>query len=140
MQANKQNPILILDNATRPDWVWEWQHADYEGARHPRPEGLSVRNIDGQSSGYVCHFNEIAVYSGSLPAGQSVLLPREAFQRIEFKAYEADRYAEASVVERADEKLLVDLVITVSRRVHVGAKNAIRLRYAAEGSEEAAIQ
>lgn len=132
MLASQQHPILILDNATRPDWVWEWQHANYEEASHPRPNDLSVRNLEGQGDGYVCHFNDIPVYSGLLPAGQSIVLPREALQRVEFKEYEAGRYAEASVVERTEDKLLVDLVMTISRRVHVGTQSATRLRYATD--------
>jgi hypothetical protein len=125
-----QHPVLVLDNATRPEWVWEWQHANYEEARHPKPEDLSVRKLNGQGSSYVCHFNDIPVYSGRLPLGQSLVLPLEALQRIEFKEYETGRYADASIVERADNKLLVDLVMTISRRVHVGGQNAARLRYA----------
>ncbi|WP_164079021.1 hypothetical protein, partial [Stenotrophomonas maltophilia] len=27
--ARGGKPILLLDNLTRPDWVWDWQHADY---------------------------------------------------------------------------------------------------------------
>lgn len=136
LTSNKQHPILVLDNATRPDWVWDWQHANYGEKRHPKPDDLNVRQLEGQGDGYVCHFNEIRVFSGALPPGQSILLPQEAFQLLEFKAYEKGRYADASVVQRADSKLLVDLVMTISRRVHVGVNEAIRLRYATEGKPD----
>lgn len=133
---SKLHPILVLDNATRPDWVWDWQHANYGEKRHPKPDDLNVRQLEGQGDGYVCHFNEIRVFSGVLSSGQSILLSQEAFQLLEFKAYEKDRYADASVVQRADSKLLVDLVMKISRRVRVKPHEAIRLRYASEGKSD----
>ncbi|WP_431098869.1 hypothetical protein [Polaromonas aquatica] len=129
LTSNGQHPLLILDNATRPDWVWDWQHADYGEKRYPKPDDLNVRQLEGQGDGYVCHLNEIRVFSGALPPGQSILLPQEAFQLLEFKAYEEGRFVDATVVQRADSKLLVDLVMTISRRVRIGAHEAIRLRY-----------
>lgn len=133
---NKQHPILILDNATRPDWVWDWQHANYSESQSPKPHDLNVRQLEGQGDGYICHFNEIRVFRGALPQGQSILLSQEAFQLLEFKEYEDGRYADASVVERSDSKILVDLVMTISRRVRVGSYEALRLRYASEGKSD----
>jgi hypothetical protein len=59
--AKGGTPILLLDNSTRPDWVWDWQHADF-GAAHKRPDDLQVRRRQGQGAGYQCDFNDIEVY------------------------------------------------------------------------------
>lgn len=122
-------PILLLDNSTRPDWVWEWQHADF-GAAHRRPDDLQVRRREGQRSGYLCDFNEIEVYVAPLPFGQSILLSREAFLSLTFTKYDDDRFVKVEVDELEGTKNLVDLKLTFSRRVGIGDPRAIRLVYA----------
>lgn len=134
MSDSGRQPILILDNATRPDWVWDWQHATYED-RTPKPVDLNVRKIADQGDGYICNFNQIKVFKGPLPHGQSILLSQEIFETLEFKNYGANRYATASVEERVDSKLLVDLLMTISRRVKTGAGDAFRLRYSGSSDE-----
>lgn len=111
-------PVLMLDNATRPEWVWQWQHADY-GSEHVRPDDMRVQRRDGYGSGYVCHFNEIEVYVAPIPAGQSILLSREAFSSVSFEEFDAGRFVDVSFSERDDSKHLVDLQLKFSRRVQV---------------------
>lgn len=122
--------ILILDNATRPEWVWQWQHADFEG-RYQRPGDLRVQRIKGRGDGYICDFNEIAVYSGPLPGGQSVLLARESFRRVTFRQFGPDQFVDVSYAERSDSKKLVDLKFRFSRKVDTIAPTGIRIFYSA---------
>jgi hypothetical protein len=129
MLAKGGTPILLLDNSTRPDWVWDWQHADF-GADHKRPDDLQVRRREGQGTGYVCDFNDIEVYVAPLPIGQSILLSREAFRSLTFTNYGDDRFVNVEVEELEGTKNLVDLKLTFSRQVEVGGSRVVRLVYA----------
>jgi len=127
--AKGEAPILMLDNATRPDWVWDWQHADF-GASHDRPDDLQVRRLEGRGAGYQCDFNDIEVYVAPLPIGQSLLLSREAFHALTFTDYGDGRFVKAEVVELEGAKNLVDLKLTFSRKVEIGESRVTRLTYA----------
>lgn len=127
--AKGGTPILLLDNATRPDWVWDWQRADF-GATRKRPDNLQVRRREGRGAGYQCDFNDIEVYVAPLPIGQSLLLSREAFRALTFTDYGDGRFVQAEVVELEGAKNLVDLKLTFSRRVEIGEPGVTRLAYA----------
>lgn len=127
--AKGGTPILLLDNATRPDWVWDWQHSDFD-ATHKRPYDLQVSRREGQGAGYQCNFNDIEVYVAPVPIGQSLLLSSEAFRALTFTDYGDGRFVRAAVAELEGVKNLVDLKLTFARRVEVGERRAVRLAYA----------
>lgn len=127
--AKGGQPILLLDNATRPKWVWEWQHSDY-GASYKRPDDLRVQRVDGRGSAYVCDFNEIEVYAAPIAYGQSLLVAKDTFRRVTFTTYEDDSFVRVEVAELQDAKNLVDLLLSFSRKVDVGSNEAVRLVYA----------
>jgi len=131
--AQGYRPILILDNAARPEWVWQWQHADYD-REYTRPEDLRVRRLEGRGDGYVCDFNDIEVYVAPLPPGQSILLARESFRSVAFTAFERGRCVDVSFSERSDSKHLVDLKLRFSRRVLIGDVHATRLQYVTQSN------
>ncbi|MET3393693.1 hypothetical protein ABIC33_004361 [Variovorax sp. 1140] len=127
--ATGGTPILLLDNATRPDWVWDWQHADFD-VTHNRPDDLKVRRREAQGAGYQCDFNDIEVYEAPLPIGQSLLLSSKLFGALTFTDYGDGRFVRVEVVELEGTKNLVDLKLTFSRRVEVGERRVVRLAYA----------
>ena len=129
IEAKGGTAILLLDNATRPDWVWDWQHADF-GATHKRPDDLQVRRREGLGAGYQCDFNNIEVYVAPLPIGQSLLMPKDSFRALTFTEYGDGRFVQAEVVELEGSKNLVDLKLTFSRRVEIGESRMTRLVYA----------
>lgn len=129
LAAEGATPILLLDNATRPDWVWDWQHSDY-GADFKRPEDLQVHRAEGRGPGYVCDFNQLEVYVAPLPAGQSLILAKETFDRVIFTKYSESRFVEVVAAELPDKKNFVDLKLTFSRHVQIGKTEGVRLVYA----------
>lgn len=129
IMAKGGTPMLLLDNATRPDWVWDWQHADFD-ATHKRPADLQVRRREGQGVEYQCNFNEIEVYVAPLPMGQSILLSSEVFRTLTFTDYGKGQFVRVEVVEPEGVKNLVDLKLTFARRVEVGETRMVRLAYA----------
>jgi hypothetical protein len=122
-------PVLLLDNATRPDWVWDWQHTNF-GATHKLPDDLQVRRREGQGAGYQCDFNEIEVYVAPLPIGQSLLLSSKVFRALTFADYGNAQFVHVEVAELEGIKNLVDLKLTFGRQVDIGESRVIRLAYA----------
>lgn len=125
------HPILLLENPTKPEWVWQWQHADF-GLGYQKPGDLRVWHANGKGHAYVCNFNEVEVYGAMLPPGASILLAREAFHRVDFQKFADDTYVETTCSPRSDNNALVDLHLKLSRRVQVRHGEAVRLVYAAD--------
>lgn len=88
------HPILILDNATRPDWVWQWAHSDNRNDEYPKPDDLIVRRVSERGDGYICDFNEVSIYVGPKQAGCSLLLSKESFLSATFTEFEPGRYVD----------------------------------------------
>lgn len=126
--AKGGTPVLLLDNATRPDWVWDWQHAGFD-ATYKRPDDLQVRRRQGRGIGYQCNFNEIEVYVAPLPYGQSLLVSSEIFRALTFTDYGEGRFVRAEVVELEGVKNTVDLKLTFSRKVEISEPRVSRLVY-----------
>lgn len=122
-------PLLLLDNPTRPGWVWDWQHADF-GVQHKRPDDMQVRRRDGQADGYLCDFNDIEVYLAPVPVGQSILLSKEVFHLLMFTEYSEGRFVEVEVEQSEGPKNLVNLKLTFSRRVEAARSRVVSLVYA----------
>ena len=131
-----ERPVLLLDNATRPEWVWQWQHADY-GNVYARPDDLRVQRFDGRGNAYICNFNDIEVFVAPLPMGESILLARKAFKAVTFRKFSQGRFVDTTFDERDDSKLLVDLKLKFSRKVDVGADEVVRLDYAPDSRRPA---
>ena len=79
-------PVLLLANAASPDWVWDWQHADYgQEDFHRRPADLRfTQTAEGPSERYVGHFNDIAIFTAPVEANRSYVVAREMFERLSF--------------------------------------------------------
>ncbi|RFB65758.1 hypothetical protein DZB54_23295 [Herbaspirillum sp. 3R-3a1] len=122
------SPILLLDNATQPDWIWDWQYALTEG-QHPRPEDLIVHQHNGQSAHYQCHLNNIAVYVGPLTPPASLIVPREVFDSVTFRRFATDRYVEANVEVLDADPSTVALLLKFERSVQVSAAIGAKIRY-----------
>lgn len=132
--ARGDEATLLLDNGTRPDWVWDWQHPEFN-ASYKRPDDLRVQRREGGGHGYVCHFNDIAVYVAPLRFGESLLMGRSAFNNVKFRQYGPARFVHVEVDDSGPIKTLVDLKFTFSRQVEVRATDVFCLVYADKQSE-----
>ncbi|WP_347910770.1 hypothetical protein [Pseudomonas grandcourensis] len=128
-----QCPILILDNATRPEWVWQWQHSDF-GRDYPRPDNLRVQRLAERGDSYICNFNEIEVFVAPISSGKSLLLAKEVFGGVSFQEFDPGRYVDATFDVCVDSKLLVDLKLKFSRKVALGVDEVVGLVYVSESN------
>jgi len=128
IEEHGEQPVLILDNRTKPSWIWDWRHTGSD-AGHAKPEDLTVSKAGGRGAGYVCDLNNIWVYAGPLASGRSLLTSREAFKAVEFTKFGEDFFVEASTTARSDSKVLVDLAMTFSRHTHSGSSGGVFLEY-----------
>ncbi|MGY6122184.1 hypothetical protein ACW9YQ_17780 (plasmid) [Paraburkholderia strydomiana] len=133
-QAGLQ-PILLLANQARPDWVWHWQHSDFI-QKYQKPSDLRVWKKFEDRQNYVCNFNEIEIYSGRLAAGQSIVVAKEAFKRLRFQQLENGLFVETTWKARSDSQILVDVLLKFSRRVDTEQPDAARLLYTADAASE----
>ncbi|WP_458368387.1 hypothetical protein [Pseudomonas mandelii] len=124
-------PIMIVDNATRPEWIWQWQQSGFRSDL-TQPEDLRIQRYDGQGNGYICNFNDIRVYVAPVVAGASILVADSAFKDASFQKFSNGTFIETSVKDRGDSKLLVDLNLKFSRFVDVGSAEIVRLNYSTE--------
>lgn len=132
--ASGDVPILLLDNATRPAWVWDWQHHSFSNA-HTRPDDLQVQRLEGNGDAYVCNFNSIRVYSFPMQPGQSILLSKSSFGELKFTQFENNQFVEVTTKERTDSPLLVDLQLKFSRDVTPKGREIVLLAYRIFGEE-----
>jgi len=124
-------PLLVLDNPTRPDWVWEWEHPSQDN-EYPRPLDLVVRREKQErGDGYIADFNDIQVFSGAIAPGESLLLARETFASVTFKKYRDKVFVKADTTEVEGAGTLVDLRLTYERNVRVEYNQIVRIRYEA---------
>ncbi|SPA02790.1 hypothetical protein CBM2626_B40001 [Cupriavidus taiwanensis] len=128
LASRGQEAVLLLDNGTRPDWVWEWQYPEGR-VTYRRPDDMQVQRREGQGKGYACHFNDIAVYVAPLPHGESLLMPLQTFVGVTFTQFGPEQFVDVTVDESAGMKGLVDLKFTFSREVQVEPAEIIRLLY-----------
>jgi len=124
-----ETPILLLENPTRPEWVWSWQYGNEFDPNYWKPDDLHIGRETGRGRGYICNFSDIRVYRAPLPSGQSILLPSSFFRKVSFQEFGENRFVSASTEARADSSQLVDLLLKLSRKVEVADTSFCRLQY-----------
>jgi hypothetical protein len=123
-------PVLILDNPTHPDWVWEWEHPSQDSV-YPRPLDLVIRlEKGGRGAGYIADFNDIQVFAAGIAPGESLLVARETFSEVKFRKYRDNVFVKTAVTEVTDSKTLVDLRLTWERQIRTEHNKIHRIRYA----------
>ena len=129
MKNSGLTPILLLENPTIPEWVWDWQHTRLSDEEYARPKDMSVTRREGMGKSYVCHFNEIAVYTAPIPAGASYVVAREVFKEVKFKAYSEGRFVSVSTSPVDGDFAKINLRFTWALNVTVGAEPVTKLVY-----------
>ena len=126
-------PLLLLENRTRPSWVYEWL-SRFAGSTD-RPRNLEVRR-DPQirSDAYIGHMNNVAVYlAPSLSAGNSVLMTAESFVSVRFREFETGNNVLVEPEAIEGETSIVNVKLSWAHSIEMGENGGLRLVYRERG-------
>lgn len=122
-------PILLLDNRTRPEWIWDWFNNRLFDDNNI-PSGIHIiEKENNKSAGYVGNINDIEVYNAPLPPGASYLMSKESFNNIEFKRYAEDVYVDVFHEDIDDEESLINIIFEWNFNLNVELFPVIKLIY-----------
>lgn len=123
-------PILLVENPTIPDWIWEWQHPPYDGSPSENPPDLTVtRDMKRGTDAYQCSFNGIEVYSIPVQNSGSILLVKETMNKLNFRKFAEGKFVEVATQVVEGDATLVNLVLNWEMEVEVKPYPAVRLTY-----------
>jgi hypothetical protein len=118
-RANNLDPLLIVANPTDPGWLWDWANPIGDQSTSP-PRDLRIdKNDAGKLSQYEFSLNGMDVYEGPVSFGQSVLVARQSFVRVEVFRNQDGLLVGASTREIEGDPEHVELLLTWKLRVVV---------------------
>jgi len=135
IEAAGLTPILLVDNPTRPDWLWNWSLSEYdESAERPKDLRMIRDKKMDSTPGYQGSLNDIAVYNAPILPGASFLIARESLDVIKFTAIKDSIFVKVEFSPVADKPSLIDLHLKWSFEMEVKGYPSIKLDYTkAEG-------
>ena len=130
-QEKGLHPILLLENPTIPEWVYEWGNTRFGRPTAELPSDLSVvKKQRPDLKGYQFDLNGVPVISAPLPPGASILLILESLVSVDFVRRDDGRFVTATVDPTPDEQNLVDLKLSWHARARIDTTHrAVRLVY-----------
>ena len=128
-ERDGQHPLLLLENRTRPSWIYEWLSMFRES--NERPKDLEVwRDPQARSDAYIGNMNNVAVYlAPSLSPGNSVLMTAESFVSVSFTEFSTGNkvLAEAEAIE--GDTSIINLKLSWAPSIAIGGYRGLRLTY-----------
>ena len=129
------HPLLLLENPTIPRWLWDWIHPPFDDATGSVPPDVVITSDNPPHiDGYQCTLSGTPVYSTPIPAGASLLVMRESFEKIEFVRSTDGRYVKASLKNVEGHPTLVDLILAWQMKITARPLHAVRLMYGEKGT------
>lgn len=124
------HPLILLENPTIPDWLYEWANPFPNERPAEKPADLVITRDNGSTpDGYQFTVNGVPVISAPLPSGSSILLVLESLHEVTFGRTPDGSFVTATVEPIPSEDDVVDLKLTWQARVKTGAYPAVRLIY-----------
>lgn len=127
--ASGHQPLLLVENPTIPDWIWEWSLTEWDKNREP-PYGLALtRNAEfNGKEGYLGNFGDVAVFDARLPPGNSYLIALDAFEKIEFTQH-GQGFVQATWQPVEGEGRLIDVTLSWHFKLHLRDLPTVKLTY-----------
>lgn len=128
--------ILLVENATIPEWIWDWGWPESED-RFKRPDDLHVSRLESETvvPGYIGHFNDIAVYTAPIPHGASYVFALETFKEITFTEFNSGYPVDVSC-EPTQNFALVNLILKWGQSINLEPHIVTRIEYREVQKEE----
>jgi len=122
-------PLLVLEDLTRPSWVFDALHP-IDGETKPPPPDMEVRrDASIRMSGYQAHIGGVATYSAPMPARESLLIAAESLERLALSPWDDGRWVRVRSRDVPDRPEEIELLIDLRIAVQVGTQTAYRLTY-----------
>ncbi|MDD9997659.1 MAG: hypothetical protein OXQ89_07935 [Rhodospirillaceae bacterium] len=127
------HPLLLLENRTKPRWVYEWLSRFTEST--DRPRHLVVRrDPQVRSHAYIGHMNNVAVYfAPSLSAGSSVLIISETLVSVCFREFDNGNKVLVEPEAIEGESSIINLKLSWDSTIEMGGYGGLRLVYGKKG-------
>lgn len=122
-------PVLLVENPTIPDWIWEWSLTEWEKNREP-PFGLALTRdvaFNGKE-GYLGNFGDVAVFNAPVPPGGSYLIALDALEKIQFTRH-GQGFVQATWQPVEGEGRLIDVTLAWHFKLHLRDLPAMKLAY-----------
>ncbi len=131
VKKQKLSPILLIENPTIPEWVWDWQHPPADGVPSKSPTDLSITHDEKRSEddSYLCNLNDIPVHSAPISSGSSILLVKESFKKVLFREFTNAIFVEAEIEDIKGNAEKINLLLRWEMQVEVNIHPAVRLMY-----------
>jgi hypothetical protein len=122
-------PILLVENPTIPDWIWEWSLTEWDKNREP-PYGLALtRSAEFHGKeGYLGNFGDVAVFNAPISPGCSYLIALDALKKIEFTRH-GEGFVQATWQPVNGEDRLIDVTLSWHFKLHLNDLPAMKLTY-----------
>jgi hypothetical protein len=127
----KRSPILLVENAVVPDWIFEWSHP-YQGEQmstQPPPDFKVWKDPNQKLDTYICHINNIAIYRTPLLPGGSVLLTLESLKKVVFTKIPGEDFVQAETEPVKSKPAFINLKLSWRYKVETDAFLTLKLKY-----------
>lgn len=123
IQAEGYDPLLVMDNSSRPEWLFEWQWPDGRGGT-TKPKDLVITNEADQASAYEFTMNSTPVYRAQIEDGVAYLISSRLLQQLRFHDYGEGRPVEFRFVPEIERPWLGTMRVTFAREIKLAANTA----------------
>lgn len=128
-KGDKRSPILLVENPTVPEWVYNWTNP-YGKREAEIPSDMDVwHDPKLKSDAYLGNLNEIAVYVAPLSPGASVLITSESFQSLSFTRLDNGSFVSVESIPTEGQPAIIDLKLMWWFDVELDPYPAIKLSY-----------
>lgn len=119
LQKRGLTPVLLLENRVVPKWIWEWTLEGHHEQGYLPPELTVTKKAVGENAGYEATLNGVDAFQVTLPAGESILMPKEAFDTVKFKTFKGAKPVDVTAEAQTANPARVDIVITWGQEVTI---------------------
>jgi hypothetical protein len=112
------DPLLVIDNASAPEWLYDWQWS-HESGSSSKPEDLVITNEANQVAAYEFTMNDTPVYRARIESGVAILIPSRLLQTLQFHDYGEGLPVSPQFEADDQERWLGTMRVSFERRVEL---------------------
>ena len=132
-RSASRNPILLIENRTIPQWIYEWTHP-YGRLPDGIPLDLDVwRDPAFTTESYMGNLNDIAVFVARIAPGASCLLTAESLRSVKFTRLPSGSNVRVEALPHDENPSIIDLKFTWWVDLDVDLFPAVNLAYKGYG-------